>query len=429
MKSYPFMQQRGRRWWIIPKPFDLVSSILYLAVIGTFFTYHICACEPLASRIVRSTALVCCVVALLFIDRWEYWRYGEEPSPGSACMLLVIRILLIEAVAQLDHFNFSPFLYLIPPFLACLYFGNQVGFSLAALAWIVYISKLWLHSSNWYASDHTTNNLIVFTLGLIFAIMMARIVVNERASRKRTEHLLAELEDSHLQLKTYTAQVEELATTKERNRLARDIHDTLGHYLTVINVQLEKALVFRDKKPHEADQAVSDAKRLASEALQDVRRSVGILRATSEIFSFSTAITRLVEHMQSEQLNVNTRIDGSDSDFSAQILIALYRAAQEGLTNVQKHAHARQVTLHIQFNKQEATLTLSDDGQGFESGYALSGENYGGFGLQGMQERLELLGGYMEITSRPGQGTCLFVVVPGHPPGPGKTAIAVTQEA
>ncbi|HEY5002747.1 MAG TPA: histidine kinase dimerization/phosphoacceptor domain-containing protein, partial [Ktedonobacteraceae bacterium] len=292
------MQSHGRgwKWWILPKPFDLVSSMLYLAVVGTFFTYDVCACAPLPWRISKSIVLVSCVGALLFIDRWEYWRYGEEPPARSALLLLAIRILLIEVIAQIDHFNFSPFLYLMPPFLACLSFGNLAGVALAALAWIVYVSKLWLKSSEWYTNDTMMNHLIVFTLGLIFAITMARIVVNERASRKRTELLLAELEDSHLQLKIYTAQIEELATTKERNRLARDIHDTLGHYLTVINVQLEKALAFRTKKPRDADQAVNDAKRLASEALQEVRHSVGVLRDASESFSFSTAMTRLVKH-------------------------------------------------------------------------------------------------------------------------------------
>jgi len=419
------MQSHGRgwKWWILPKPFDLVSSMLYLAVVGTFFTYDVCTCAPLPWRISKSIVLVSCVGALLFIDRWEYWRYGEEPPARSALLLLAIRILLIEVIAQIDHFNFSPFLYLMPPFLACLSFGNLAGVALAVLAWIVYVSKLWLKSSEWYTNDTMMNHLIVFTLGLIFAITMARIVVNERASRKRTELLLAELEDSHLQLKIYTAQIEELATTKERNRHARDIHDTLGHYLTVINVQLEKALAFRTKKPHDADQAVNDAKRLASEALQEVRHSVGVLRDASESFSFSTAMTRLVKYLNSEQLTVKLHIDGSTSTFSSQKLLALYHAAQEGLTNVQKHAHARQVILHIHFHAQEAILTLSDDGQGFET---LHDEMQSGFGLQGMQERLELLGGSMEIISEPGQGTRLRVVVPGQPRN---TTTAIVQEA
>jgi signal transduction histidine kinase len=87
----------------------------------------------------------------------------------------------------------------------------------------------------------------------------------EKASRTRAEELFAELEASHRQLKEYAGQVAELATTRERNRLARDIHDTPGHFLTVINVQLEKALAYRETKPQEAGEAISSVKRLADE--------------------------------------------------------------------------------------------------------------------------------------------------------------------
>src|SRR6185369_9754171 len=97
---------------------------------------------------------------------------------------------------------------------------------------------------------------------------IARVVSNERFSRARAEQLLEELEISHRQLKAYAGQVAELATTRERNRLARDIHDSLGHYLTVINVQLEKAEVFRDRDQGAASQAVADARSLARLARQ-----------------------------------------------------------------------------------------------------------------------------------------------------------------
>jgi signal transduction histidine kinase len=295
-----------------------------------------------------------------------------------------------------------------------LYFGNKVSYCVAAIAWITYVVKLWLRTSDWYHNDRIVNNLIVFTLGLIFSITMARTVVGEKASRAHAEQLLAELEKSHQQLKTYAAQVAELATTKERNRLARDIHDSLGHYLTVINVQLEKALAFRRRKPAEADLAVSDAKRLASEALQDVRRSVGTLRATDETFTFSAAIDELVERVRSDQLALEVSIQGSEVDFSKQALIALYRAVQEGLTNVQKHAKANAVHLDVQFAEHETTMCLRDNGNGFDLSLlqALQPERDGQYGLQGLQERLELVGGRLHIESVPGQGTQLFVAIP-----------------
>ena len=403
-------QQRGWTWILAPKPFDVVSSSLYLGVVLTDF-YVTCDCEY---RGTSSLLIIGAILILLSIDRLEYWFYGEETPDVPAIALLIARILLIECVAQLDNFNISPFLYLIPPFLATQYFGNRAGYLLAGFAWIVYQIKLWLREPFWYNDGRVVNNFIIFTLGLIFAITIARTVTKEKESRVRAEQLLTELEASHQQLKAYSEQVAELATTKERNRLARDIHDTLGHYLTVINVQLEKALAFRKLNSQEADQAVSDAKRLASEALQDVRISVGALRATDEAFTFSSAINNLVERVRSTSLSIEVDITGDDADFSKQALMTLYRAAQEGLTNIQKHAHASSVHMSIHFLESEATLSLSDNGCGFDVTQLFSRQNglYGQYGLQGVQERLETVGGHLQVDSHAGEGTRLFVTVP-----------------
>lgn len=403
-------QQREWTWVLVPKPFDLVSSSLYIGVLFSDL-YFSCDCSFTWTHVM---IIAFTILILLSIDRVEYWFYGEETPTMPAVALLIARIILIEVVAQLDNFNLSPFLYLIPPFLAAQYFGNRAGYLLAGLAWVTYLVKMWLRVPYWYYDGRVDNNFIIFTLGMIFAITMARTVIKEKESRVRTEQLLTELEASHQQLKTYSEQVAELATTRERNRLARDIHDTLGHYLTVINVQLEKALAFRKRNPQEADLAVSDAKRLASEALQDVRSSVGALRATDETFSFSSAIANLVERVRGDTLSIEVNIAGKEAGFSRQALITLYRAAQEGLTNVQKHAKASSIRMEIHFMESEANLSLSDNGCGFDLSLLHSRQpgRDGQYGLQGVQERLETVGGHLQVDSHPGAGTHLFVTVP-----------------
>ena len=141
-----------------------------------------------------------------------------------------------------------------------------------------------------------------------------------------------------------------LATTEERNRLARDIHDSLGHYLTVINVQLEKASLFVSATPPRPTRAVRDSKRFASEALQEVRRSVSALRSAPEPFSLAESLRQLVDDARTGHFTINLDISGDECGYSRQSLLTLYRAAQEGLTNVQKHAQASQVTLRLQLN-------------------------------------------------------------------------------
>lgn len=412
------IQRRSRRlWWLFPKPFDVVSTALYLCVLATYFSnmsWH-CNCGEIYSwwgigLIVGAT------VALLAIDRVEYWYYGEETPVKMAVLLLLARIALIATIAPIDYFHISPFLYLIPPFLASLYFGNRVGYGLAVLSWLAYMLQHTLHESLFFfaKSSSELRYLSVFTIGLIFVMTMARTVVTEKASRTRAEQLLAELEASHQQLRAYSEQVADLAATRERNRLARDIHDTLGHYLAVINVQLEKALAFRARKPAEADLAVSDAKRQANEALQDVRRSVGALRRTEEMFAFWPALNELIEQARSEQRVVTLHVEGHEDGFSKQRLLTLFRVAQEGLTNIRKHAHADNVQLDIIFGEQEAHLSLSDDGRGFDPAILqqLAPGRDGRYGLQGIQERLEIIGGTLVIESAPGKGTKLEVIVP-----------------
>lgn len=413
-KSRPY-RGRGWTWWLVPKPFDLVSSLLYIGVLVPYlysFATQTGYNPPVA--LWQAALMIVTTIALLTVDRVEYFFYGEETPTRAAIFLLLTRIVFIEILSWLDQFRFTPFLYFIVLFLACLYFGELVGYCLAALAWVVYFVKHRYSNTEWLRDGTELHYLVLFTVGILLVITIARVVSKEKASRARAEVLLAELEVSHRQLKEYAGQVAELATTRERNRLARDIHDTLGHYLTVINVQLEKALLFRDKKPEEAIRAVSDAKRLASEALQDVRRSVGALRTTQALPEFTPSLTELVERVRTDNCAVELNMEGDEDGFSKQGLLALYRAAQEGLTNVQKHAGASHFWIDLHFGEQEATLLLRDNGHGFDTSnwQQIDPGRDGGYGLQGLQERLELIGGGLQIESAPAQGTTLRITVP-----------------
>lgn len=407
-----------RRWtvWLIAKPFDLVFTPLYLAVpfLYIYFSPY-CGCDFSWQKALEISAAI---LVLLYIERAEYWRYRETPPRTIAVLLLLARIFLIEIVAQLEHFTYSPFLYLLIPFTASLYFGSLVSYGLAGLAWVTYIGKETVYNPIWFYHANGVHDMIIYSLGLLFAITMANTVNKERASRARAERLLAELEVTHEQLKASAEQAAELATTKERNRLARDIHDSLGHYLTVINVQLEKALAFRSKKPGDADQAVSSAKQLASEALHEVRRSVATLRAQEDGFSLQRSLCELVERMQSGQLSISLTMEGEEEGFSRRALIALYRAAQEGLTNSQKHANASQMSIELHLGSQQATLLVCDNGRGFDPAllHQLQPGREGRYGLQGVQERLEQAQGSLQVESTPGSGTSLTASVPALAP-------------
>jgi signal transduction histidine kinase len=118
--------------------------------------------------------------------------------------------------------------------------------------------------------------------------------------------------------------------------------------------------------------------------------------------------------MQGSQPGIELRVEGSEDGFSPESLRTLYRAAQEGLTNIQKHARATKVKVELQLGSQEATLRLCDDGQGFDPIILqdLVPGREGGYGLEGVRERLELIGGHFQLQSSPGAGTRLRASVP-----------------
>jgi signal transduction histidine kinase len=411
-------QKRRWTWWLMPRPFSLVSTAFYLCVFIPFLV-NFATGQAHEGEWWRVLSMSAAITLFFAIDRLEYWRYGEETPVRAALVLFVTRILLYEVVAWLDSSNFSPILALFMPILGFWYFGSAVAYGVAFLACVDYAIRHLLTTPDWLSNPYEIHSDFLFVLALVFTLALVHVLMREKASRTRNERLLAALEEAHRQLRIYAEQAEELATTKERNRLTRDIHDSLGHYLTIINMQLEKALVFRERNQEEADQAVRDAKRLASEALQDVRHSVSTLRAMQEAFVLVPAITELVERVRSDQLSIELRIEGCEDGYSKQGLMSLFRAAHEGLTNMQRYAGASSAQVELQFGEDCATLCLRDNGQGFEleTLATLRVGWEGGYGLQGVQERLELVGGSMQLESGPGKGACLCVTVPRDPMG------------
>jgi signal transduction histidine kinase len=414
-----------RRWirWLIPRPFYLVSSALYLGVYGAFLItfaqgkYLQCGCEPVWQGWLRLAVMTCAIVMFFALDRLEYRLFGEETPLRAALILFVIRVLIYEAVVWSDDYRYSLLLTLFLALLGVWYFGSLIGLELAVLACIDYAFHQMVLTPNWVSNPDNLQSDLTFLLALGFTLAVGQVLVREQASRTRSESLFAELEEAHQQLRLYAEQVEELATAKERNRLAREIHDGLGHYLTIINVQLEKALSYRDRDPAEEEQAVRDAKRLASEALQDVRRSVSALRATDEMFVLTPALYVLVTRLQSAQLTVEIQVEGEEEGYSQQALMALFRVAQEGFTNIQKYARASLAKLNVHFGETSVSLRLSDDGLGFDVAQlsTLRPGREGRYGLQGVRERLELVGGKLQVDSRLGQGTTLSATVPKDP--------------
>jgi signal transduction histidine kinase len=241
---------------------------------------------------------------------------------------------------------------------------------------------------------------LAYGTGIVFVVVFTRIAAGERRAR-------ASLGEAYRLLRENAAQVEELAVTRERNRLAREIHDSLGHYLTVVNVQIGAAQAIFNQDSKRALDHLSKAQTLTQEGLTEVRRSVAALRASpAESRPLPEALAKLVEQWNATGMRAILTIVGTPRQLSPQADLTLYRAAQEALTNVSRHAHATQVELTLNYADDESVLLAAQDDGGGSNDYAA------GFGLLGVRERAQLLGGEVRIVTENGKGFRLVVELP-----------------
>lgn len=242
---------------------------------------------------------------------------------------------------------------------------------------------------------------------IFFVVVFTQQGQREREARRYAEQLTADLAQANRQLAAYAVQAEEAATTEERNRLAREIHDNLGHYLTVVNVQIGAARVLLTTEPERADAALEKAQKLTQEGLAAVRQSVAALRDSPLAKRpLSEAIAELVRESNNAGIVTEFNVKGEPRPLSPQATLTLYRVAQEGLTNVRKHARASRADLALDYADPTAVhLTIHDNGLG-------SADPTNGFGLLGMRERVSLLGGEMGVETAVHHGFTLVVKIP-----------------
>jgi two-component system NarL family sensor kinase len=207
-----------------------------------------------------------------------------------------------------------------------------------------------------------------------------------------------------------------LATIEERNRLAREIHDTLAQGLAAITLQLETADALAEAKPARAREAIHRALSLARTNLEEARRSVMDLRAAPlQEHTLSEALTLLVASQQ-EHTPVTPRFTYHPVAFMpvlpARIEASLYRIAQEALTNARTHAQARHIEMSLMVEDNTIHIVVQDDGIGFDTDIIIREQGQKHFGLAGMSERARLLGGTIRIESTPGAGTRIDVILP-----------------
>jgi signal transduction histidine kinase len=306
-------------------------------------------------------------------------------------------------------YRIFPFLYLVLVTRSCLIFQMPGRLTITILSFIFFVLTLRRRFDRLPLTPavqerflfFSFNFAIMFGLALVFVLLLMNTVLSERKSRE-------ELAIANQKLRQYALQIESQAALEERNRIAREIHDSLGHSLTALNLQLETALKLWHSQPDKAHTFLARAKELGSKALQDVRNSVSTMRSQPlQDQTLEQAIAGLVENMQRTiGIFPICQIDLS-FPVSSEIKNPIYRIVQESFTNICKHAQATEVKLELVTTNTNLHLEIQDNGKGFDLE-----QNTTGFGLKSMRDRTLALGGTISIKSAPNSGCQIIVDIP-----------------
>jgi signal transduction histidine kinase len=233
---------------------------------------------------------------------------------------------------------------------------------------------------------------------LALAGWLLAVAIAAEATRIRAERVAATRASRQLDQRRHQSE--------ERLRIARDLHDVIGHNISLINVQASMGLDLMDSQPEQARAALSAIKSASKEALEELRTMLTPLRGDDDVAPRAPApgldsLSELIELTRAAGLTVEVKVIGTAPPLPAAVQLAAYRIIQESLTNVARHAGRVRVTVRVTYEDANVHVEIDDDGTARADGPAANGT---GSGITGMRERATALGGYLSAGSRPDGG-------------------------
>jgi signal transduction histidine kinase len=334
-------------------------------------------------------------MGLYFPEKWrDKWLYTA------------LEFLILLLMAFVLGFPLPATLFIVVVIRNCVLFADEDLLQRSAITVICFVTCIIAQSLRlWqghfvFAIAFNQIGIVWFALLIVFGlvILFLQLLVDTVMVQKRSQE----------QLRKYALQIEDLATVQERNRIARDIHDSLGHSLTIFNIHLEAAIRLLESEPAEAKALLLEVKQIGKQSLQEVRGSVMMLRADPlQGKSLEVAIAHLVTDFQKTTGIIPHYIFevALAENISEDLKVTIYRLVQESLTNIYKHSRASEVAIAIHQTTKEVTVCVKDNGKGFHLNH-----NPTGFGLQGMKERTTAIAGDLQIKTAPNQGCEIHAV-------------------
>lgn len=413
--------------------------ILYYCMIVPATTYRICHSFSAyqfiseADRIPMKPMRMPLMAVMLFFVLWQIsFRKGRSSAGNrfpvwSVCAVeIIICVLLIESL----NFYYSGIALLVLTDLVNDVRNNRVRFLLIGLLMLIFAvgryEVLPVASSRTPFSvylEYYKPGIRMFLSGiestlvsantLLFVFYMVQLFAGQKEENERIQSLNNQLSDANLQLKKINAEMERMTEIRERNRFAREIHDTLGHTLTGIIMGSQASLALFDINPGEARKKMETVTQSARDGLADVRQSIKALRPDAlEKHNLDQALEEMIIKFQATtSAFIRYEQEAGSLDFAEDEEDTLYRIIQECMTNAVRHGHADYIRIRMSKHDDVLVIDIRDNGKGCSSVTE-------GFGLRHMQERLDLLSGSLTYGNRrddPGDGENGFYVIASLP--------------
>jgi signal transduction histidine kinase len=425
------IQRSNEKFHRVFRSFNLLWVIVSVISI-TSAVYSVFNNKPAYLHDWRGVAII--VLALIVLAIYTFGLYGghvfrethEWPPALHRSLIFWFSIYLgIVLLSEIDA-DFSWCLFIVLGVTFAVFSRSRLILSVS----IIYLSLCAYQGL--FTWPPTGNNVgTLFGLGLAFFSMTVSCMFMQHliGGWHERNNLLAkisetnkELEEAHRQLAESAAQEQELAVLRERTRLAREMHDTLGHSLALVSIKLEVAQRLRERDPERCDRELEATREIVRSSMNELRASIANLRSPAlEREPACRALSRYAREMaQRTGLRVSYDLHPDIEGLPESIEETLWKVGQEALTNIEKHAQASNMLLHISRQDSNIVIRIQDDGIGLpqeryhlhEDGHATCASQEGHFGLSGMFERVENSGGRLKLYPAEEHGTIVEVELP-----------------
>jgi signal transduction histidine kinase len=349
---------------------------------------------------------------LLVTETWLVHQ-SKQPnfikSPGIQFAYLTLQSILVLGLLLVSNYeDFLAELFIPISLDAVSFFGRKVGFRLITI-FCLGMTGVLLFSPE--------GPLFGFAMGILYSGLCVAFggyagqVQKAEAARIQNQQTYDELQEAHRQLLAYADRLVDLAAERERNQLARDLHDSVTQTVFSMNLAAQSARLLWDREPSRVGEQLSRLEELASSAQQEIQSLVTQLSPpTLPEMDLAAALQRLaLEEKSRYGIHVSIEVQG-EGNISQVVAPGLYTITQEALTNVAKHSGCQEAVVRLFLLKGRSCLVIEDHGRGFSPD--IISDQRGHLGLAGMSERAREMGWTLAIESQPGQGTCVRVSEP-----------------